>query len=102
MPYTLPADVDERPVVIDGAGTLGRVIAQAGLGSALVVEPPPAWATEVVRQGEVAVLAAEGEEGWVRGLVALDIDPGLMLMIGRPLDPSIIEHMQRTELAFQE
>ena len=27
MPYILPADVDERPVVIDGAGTLGRQIA---------------------------------------------------------------------------
>ena len=27
MTYTLPADVDERPVVIDGAGTLGRRIA---------------------------------------------------------------------------
>jgi hypothetical protein len=27
MPYALPADVDERPVVIDGAGTLGRRIA---------------------------------------------------------------------------
>jgi 3-hydroxybutyryl-CoA dehydrogenase len=27
MPYNLPADVDERPVVIDGAGTLGRKIA---------------------------------------------------------------------------
>ncbi len=27
MPYTLPADVEERPVVIDGAGTLGRRIA---------------------------------------------------------------------------
>ena len=27
MPYTLPADVNERPVVIDGAGTLGRRIA---------------------------------------------------------------------------
>jgi 3-hydroxybutyryl-CoA dehydrogenase len=27
MPYTLPADADERPVVIDGAGTLGRRIA---------------------------------------------------------------------------
>src|SRR3712207_9435305 len=27
MPYTLPADVDDRPVVIDGAGTLGRRIA---------------------------------------------------------------------------
>src|SRR3712207_5513451 len=27
MPYTLPADGDERPVVVDGAGTLGRRIA---------------------------------------------------------------------------
>jgi 3-hydroxybutyryl-CoA dehydrogenase len=27
VPYTLPADVDERPVIIDGAGTLGRRIA---------------------------------------------------------------------------
>jgi len=27
MPYTLPDDVDERPVAIDGAGTLGRRIA---------------------------------------------------------------------------
>jgi hypothetical protein len=27
MPYVLPADVVERPVVIDGAGTLGRRIA---------------------------------------------------------------------------
>ncbi|MCR0985471.1 sensor histidine kinase NtrY-like [Roseomonas populi] len=81
---------------------LGRVIANAGLGSTLVVEPPPAWAMEIARQGDVAVLQPEGEEGRVRGLVALDIEPGLMLIIGRPLDPSIIEHMQRTELAFQE
>jgi 3-hydroxybutyryl-CoA dehydrogenase len=27
MPYTLPSDVDDRPVAIDGAGTLGRRIA---------------------------------------------------------------------------
>lgn len=27
MPYTLPADVDERPIAIAGAGTLGRRIA---------------------------------------------------------------------------
>ena len=35
MSYALPADVDERPVVIDGAGTLGRRIAAvyAGGGS---------------------------------------------------------------------
>jgi 3-hydroxybutyryl-CoA dehydrogenase len=35
MAYTLPADVDQRPVTIDGAGTLGRRIAAvyAGGGS---------------------------------------------------------------------
>jgi hypothetical protein len=27
MPYTLPNNVDERPVVIDGAGTLGQRLA---------------------------------------------------------------------------
>jgi 3-hydroxybutyryl-CoA dehydrogenase len=27
MPYTLPSDVDDRPIAIDGAGTLGRRIA---------------------------------------------------------------------------
>jgi 3-hydroxybutyryl-CoA dehydrogenase len=27
MPYTLPSDLDDRPVAIDGAGTLGRRIA---------------------------------------------------------------------------
>jgi 3-hydroxybutyryl-CoA dehydrogenase len=27
MVFTLPADVEQRPVVIDGAGTLGRRIA---------------------------------------------------------------------------
>jgi len=27
MAFTLPVDVDQRPVVIDGAGTLGRRIA---------------------------------------------------------------------------
>src|SRR3712207_4068315 len=32
MPYTLPADVDERPVVIDGVGTLGRRIASVYVG----------------------------------------------------------------------
>ena len=27
MAYTLPDDLDQRPVTIDGAGTLGRLIA---------------------------------------------------------------------------
>ncbi len=80
----------------------GQVVAHAGLTTTTVLEPPPAWAMEQARGGDVAVLPGESEEGRVRALVALDIQSGLMLLIGRPVDPSIIEHMRHTELAFQE
>lgn len=82
--------------------TLNRVISHAGLTTSLVLDPLPAWAMELARSGEVAVLPGESEEGRVRALVELDIGPGLMLLIGRPVDPGVIEHMQRTELAFQQ
>jgi 3-hydroxybutyryl-CoA dehydrogenase len=44
MAFTLPADVDQRPVVIDGAGTLGRRIASvyAGGGSEVHIFDPSA------------------------------------------------------------
>jgi 3-hydroxyacyl-CoA dehydrogenase len=32
MSYTLPSDVDDRPIAIDGAGTLGRRIASYAAG----------------------------------------------------------------------
>ncbi|MDJ0389820.1 PAS domain-containing sensor histidine kinase [Roseomonas sp. E05] len=79
----------------------GRVVSHAGLTTTPVLEPLPAWAMELARSGEVAVLPGESEEGRVRALVELDIGPGLMLLIGRPVDPSVIEHMKRTERAFQ-
>jgi two-component system nitrogen regulation sensor histidine kinase NtrY len=82
--------------------TLNQVVAHAGLTTTMVLDPLPAWATEQARNGDVAVLPGESEEGRVRALVELDIQPGLMLLIGRPIDPGVIEHMQRTELAFQQ
>ncbi|WP_203076355.1 sensor histidine kinase NtrY-like [Falsiroseomonas ponticola] len=81
--------------------TLGRVIAAAGFSPGSVIEPPPAWAMETVRQGEVAVVPAENDAR-VRALASLDVQPGLLLLIGRPLDAGVLEHMRRTELAFQD
>lgn len=81
---------------------LNRVVSHAGLTTTTVLEPLPAWATELARNGEVAVLPGESEEGRVRALVELDIGQGLMLLIGRPLDPGVLEHMRRTELSFQQ
>ncbi|KAA2215198.1 sensor histidine kinase NtrY-like [Teichococcus oryzae] len=82
--------------------TLHRVISHAGLTTSAVLDPLPAWAMELARSGEVAVLPGESEEGRVRALVELDIGQGLMLLIGRPVDPGVIEHMQRTERAFRQ
>jgi two-component system nitrogen regulation sensor histidine kinase NtrY len=88
----------------------GRVLAQAGLWTGTVVEAPPAWAAEILRSGEVAVLPGE-DEGRVVGIVMLNLPPvllggqgdsPLLLRIMRPVDPGIIEHQRRTELAFQE
>jgi two-component system nitrogen regulation sensor histidine kinase NtrY len=88
--------------------TLGQVIASAGLTTGSVVDAPPSWAIEQARNGEVVVFPGEGGEGRVRALVALNfppvpnVPPGLMLMISRPVDPGVLEHMRTTELAFQE
>jgi len=80
---------------------LGQVIAQAGLVSGGVVDLPSAWALEQLRHSEVAVVP-DDNEARVRALALLDVQPGLVLIIGRPLDAGILEHLRRTELAFQE
>jgi len=80
---------------------LGQVVAQAGFVAGGVVELPSPWALEQLRQGEVAVIPGESEAR-VRALAVLDTDPALVLIIGRPLDAGILEHLRRTELAFQD
>jgi two-component system nitrogen regulation sensor histidine kinase NtrY len=80
---------------------LGQIVAQAGFVSGGVVELPSAWALEQLRHGEVAVVPGE-TEARVRALALLDTRPEMVLMIGRPLDAGILDHLRRTELAFQE
>jgi two-component system nitrogen regulation sensor histidine kinase NtrY len=82
--------------------TLGQVVASAGLTTGAVVDVPPSWAMESARAGEVVVLPSESGEGRVRALVQLNVQPPLMLLISRPVDPGVLEHMRTTELAFQE
>jgi len=79
----------------------GQVMASAGLLGGLGVEPPPAWATMQARTGDVVVLnSADGTR--VRAVVQLDSVPPLLLMVGRPVDPEILNYMQRTERAVNE
>ena len=76
--------------------TLRSVMAQFGSTSSFELGPPPEWALDIARQGEVAVLPDE-QEGRVRAVVALDSQPLLMLLIGRPVDPEVVNNQQRAE-----
>jgi two-component system nitrogen regulation sensor histidine kinase NtrY len=79
----------------------GQVIASAGLMSGLGVTPPPQSATEQARNGDVVVLGND-DTTRVRAVVMLDATPTLMLLIGRPVDPQILDHMNHTEVAVAE
>ncbi len=78
----------------------GQVIASAGSMTGFESVVPPEWATEMARTGEVAVLGSE-DQTKVRGVVLLETTPNLMLVIGRLVDPSILDHIVRTEKAVQ-
>jgi two-component system nitrogen regulation sensor histidine kinase NtrY len=80
-----------------------QVIAHAGYTTSFTLDPPPEEAIATARLGEVAVLPAENR---VRAVVALDIGPqasgGWMLLIGRPLDTTVLLHQRSVEQAVAE
>jgi two-component system, NtrC family, nitrogen regulation sensor histidine kinase NtrY len=86
-------------VVYDASS--GQVVASAGMFAGLGVEPPPPWALDQARKGEVVVLNT-GDATRVRALIQLNAQPPLLLMIGRPVDPQILHYMAQTEQAVAE
>ncbi|HYZ62010.1 MAG TPA: PAS domain-containing sensor histidine kinase [Acetobacteraceae bacterium] len=79
----------------------GQIIAGVGAMDGLGVEPAPASAIETAKAGEVAVLGSP-DDNRVRAVVQLNSQPTLMLLIGRPVDQEILNHMARTEHALAE
>ena len=81
--------------------TTGQVLAAAGMFVGMGVEAPPQSVTEQALRGDVVVMNG-GDGTRVRAVVRLESIPPLMLMIGRPIDPAILDYMQRTEQAVSE
>ena len=79
----------------------GQVIVAAGPMAGLADEAPPSWATDTARRGEVVVMDAGGGTR-VRAVVQINTTPALMLMIDRPVDPEILDHMGRVQKAVAE
>jgi two-component system, NtrC family, nitrogen regulation sensor histidine kinase NtrY len=78
-----------------------QVLAAAGLFAGMGLELPAQAVTSQAQGGDVIVLAA-GDGTRVQAVTRLDSTPPLMLMIGRPVDPAILDHMTRTEQAVAE
>ena len=78
-----------------------QVLAAAGLFVGMGIELPSQRITSQAQGGEVVVLAG-GDGTRVQAVARLNSTPPLMLMIGRPVDPSILDHITRTEQAVAE
>ena len=79
----------------------GQIIAGIGAMEGLGVDPAPQSAVEQAKTGEVAVIGSPDDDR-VRAVVQLNSTPSLMLLIGRPVDQEILNHMVRTERAVAE
>ncbi len=76
----------------------GQVIASAGLLSGMGAEIPNTAEIASARGGQVVVLSTE-DSTLERAVIQLDSTPPLMLLIERPIDPAILDHVQKTEAA---
>jgi two-component system nitrogen regulation sensor histidine kinase NtrY len=79
----------------------GQVIASAGLLAGMGATIPSATDIASARSGQVVVVSAP-DATLERAVVQLDSTPPLMLLIERPIDPAILDHVQRTEEAVAE
>ncbi len=79
----------------------GSIAASASQLMGYGIERASPATIDLARTGAVAVLD-NGDRTQVRAVVQLSTAPELMLMVGRPVDQSILQHMSRNEQAVTE
>ncbi len=95
---TLQRGLDEA-VIFEPSN--GHVLVSAGLLAASGPGKLPPGAEEAAVNGEVPVLS-NGTDTEVRALVQLGSTPPLLMVIERPVDPTILAHMHATEDAVAQ
>ncbi len=79
----------------------GQVIASAGLLAGMGATIPNHGEIASARAGQVVVISPP-DSTLERAVIQLDSTPPLMLLIERPIDPAILDHVQKTEAAVAE
>lgn len=85
-------------MVVDGSG---RVVSTSPLSLTLELELVPWQAIEQANRGQVAVLTNDQDER-VRAVVKLNRFIDAYLVVGRFIDPSVLDHISRTEVAVAQ
>nr|WP_295738195.1 PAS domain-containing sensor histidine kinase [uncultured Acidocella sp.] len=79
----------------------GQVIASAGLFAGMVNTVPDRAVIAQANAGQVPVISPPGSTA-EQAVIKLDITPPLMLMLEKPVDPAILDHVNRTQQAVEE
>ena len=79
----------------------GRILARAGLTISLEFEPISTAAIERASEGEVVILQSDADDR-VRALVRLDSVIDTYLIIGRAVDPEVLQYVTETEGAVRQ
>ena len=85
-------------MVFDGTG---RMLARTGLTFALGLQPPPDWAMQQARAGDVAVMTSDNDDR-VRALVKLERFGDVFLYVGRFVDPTVLARIEQTQSAVAQ
>jgi two-component system nitrogen regulation sensor histidine kinase NtrY len=85
-------------VVVDSSG---QVLAQTPLSLTLVLDLVPRQAMEEAARGEIAVLTNESDNR-VRAVVKLSRFVDAYLLVGRFIEPQVLEHIEETERAVAQ
>jgi two-component system nitrogen regulation sensor histidine kinase NtrY len=79
----------------------GEIVASAGLFAGMAATIPNSHAISAAESGQVPVISADGGTS-EQAVIKLDITPPLMLMIEKPIDPAILDHVNKTQEAVDE
>ncbi len=79
----------------------GEVVASAGLFAGIAASVPDSRAIDLAQSGQVPVSSPPGSTV-EQAVIKLETTPVLMLMVEKPVDPAILDHVNKTEEAVAE
>ena len=85
-------------MVFDGTG---RVLARSEFTFSLGLQPPPEWALQQARAGNIAVMTSDNDDR-VRALIKLERFGDVFLYVGRNVDPTVLARIEQTQSAVAQ